>query len=54
MKNKKVRINLLDIKTGKTFYKEFETEFERDKFIRKLKFSKKIKVIETYKDDWED
>lgn len=42
----KVKLKLLDLITGKTFYKEFKTEFEKDKFKRKLKFSKKLKVVE--------
>ena len=42
----KVYLKLLDLKTMKTFIKEFETEFKRDKFIRKLKYSKKLKVLE--------
>ena len=35
----------------KFFEKEFETEFERDKFIRKLKYSKKIKPLHNYVND---
>ncbi len=35
---------LYDIKTNREFTKEFDTEFDRDKFIRKLKFSKSIFV----------
>lgn len=42
----KIYLKLLDLKTMKTFYKYFETEFERDKFIRKLRFSNRIKVVE--------
>ena len=37
----KIQIRLLDLTTMKEFTKEFATEFERDKFIRKLKYSKK-------------
>lgn len=37
---------LLDITTNKKFFKYFETEFEMDKFKRKLKFSKKLFIIE--------
>lgn len=37
---------LLDLKTMKTFKKYFKTEFERDKFIRKLRYSNRIKVVE--------
>jgi hypothetical protein len=43
------------LKTLKTFKKEFKTEFERDKFKRKLKYSKKIKVVnEENLRCWED
>lgn len=40
-----IYLELIDLKTLKTFIKEFDTEWERDKFARKLKYSKKIKVI---------
>lgn len=41
----KIYLDLMNLETGKTFRKYFETEFERDKFKRKLKYSKKIIVI---------
>lgn len=41
----KIQIRLLDLTTMKEFTKEFATEFERDKFIRKLKYSKKLIVL---------
>ena len=41
-----IYLELLDLKTMKTFKKYFKTEFERDKFIRKLKYSKRLKVLE--------
>ena len=41
-----IYLKLLDLKTMKTFKKYFKTEFERDKFVRKLRFSNKIKVLE--------
>lgn len=47
----KIYLELLNVETMKTFIKYFDTEFERDKFERKLRYSKKIKVIgrdETY------
>ena len=37
---------LKDLLSGKTFFKYFETEFEMDKFKRKLKFSKKLIIME--------
>ena len=41
----KILLKLLDLRTNKVFYKEFDTEFERDKFARKLRYSKNLKVI---------
>lgn len=41
----KVKLKLYDITTGKTFYKYFDTEFEKDKFIRKLRYSKKLMIV---------
>lgn len=40
-----IYLDLYVIKTEKTFRKYFDTEFERDKFRRKLKYSKRIKVV---------
>lgn len=40
-----IKIKLLDLSTNKQFYKQFETEFECDKFVRKLKYSKKLLVL---------
>ena len=37
---------LLDITTNKRFFKYFDTEFEMDKFKRKLHFSKKLVILE--------
>jgi len=46
-------LQLMDITTGNIFFKYFETEYERDKFVRKLKYSKKIKVVnKDYKEDY--
>ena len=38
-------LELIDLSTLKIFKKKFKTEWERNKFERKLKYSKKIKVI---------
>lgn len=46
---KRIKIKLLDLTTGKEFYKYFDTEFERDKFIRKLRYSKKIRLLDDCK-----
>ena len=43
--NEMIYLELIDLKTLKIFKKEFQTEWERDKFANKLKYSKKIKVI---------
>ena len=45
MENKGFKLLLIDISTNKKFYKYFDTEFERDKFARKLRYSKKIFII---------
>lgn len=41
----KVKITLINLKTLEIFEKEFDTEYERDKFREKLKYSKKIKEV---------
>lgn len=38
-------LELYVIDTKKIFKKYFDTEFERDKFARKLRYSKNLKVI---------
>jgi hypothetical protein len=43
----KIYLVLYDLKTEKIFKKYFNTEFERDKFKRKLKYSRRLKVLET-------
>lgn len=42
----KVKLKLINLKTLEIFEKEFDTEFEKDKFKRKLCYSKKLKVVE--------
>ena len=42
----KVKLKLINLKTLQIFEKEFDTEFEKDKFKRKLIYSKKLKVVE--------
>ena len=52
---KKIKLKLIDLTTTKQFYQYFDTEFERKQFIRKLRFSKKIKVIHEIDNvGWED
>lgn len=48
----KLYLLLMDLLTNKQFFKYFETEFEMDKFKRKLKFSNKIMIIEDSRDNW--
>ena len=38
-------LELYDKTTNKSFKKYFDTEFDRDKFVRKLKYSSKLQVI---------
>jgi hypothetical protein len=40
-----IYLDLIDLKTLKVFRKEFATEWDRDKFARKLRYSKKLKVV---------
>ena len=42
----KLYLLLMDITTKKQFFKYFETEYEMDKFKRKLKYSKKLILVE--------
>lgn len=51
MKNK-LYLLLMDLATNKQFFKYFESEFEMDKFKRKLKYSKKIMLIEDSRNNW--
>lgn len=42
----KLYLLLQDLTTKKQFFKYFDTEYDMDKFKRKLKYSKKIVIIE--------
>ena len=42
----KLYLYIWDIVSDKKFFKYFDTEFEMDKFKRKLQFSKKLVIIE--------
>jgi len=46
----KIKILLYDIINDKKFFKHFETEYERDKFVARLKYSKKLMLLNDYKD----
>lgn len=50
IKRTKLYLLLQDITSGKQFFKYFETEYEMDKFKRKLKYSKRIMVVEDSRD----
>lgn len=40
-----IKIKLMDIETKRIFYKDFKSEFERDKFRRKLRYAKHIMEV---------
>lgn len=42
----KLYLYILDTLSNKKFFKYFETEYEMDKFKRKLHFSKKLVILE--------
>ena len=46
MKKTKIFLVLYNRETKRQFTKYFDTEFEKDKFKRKLKFSTKVFVVE--------
>ena len=48
--NRKIWLVLLNVDTLKRFTKYFETEFEKDTFKRKIKYSGKLIVIEDSSD----
>lgn len=37
---------IMDLRTNKQFFKYFETEYELDKFKRRIKYSDKLEIIE--------
>ena len=43
-----IKVLLLNLENGKTFDKNFKCEFDKDKFIRKLRYSKKLKLVKDY------
>lgn len=48
----KLYLVIYDNTTGKTFKKYFESEFEMDKFKRKLNYSKKLSIIKDSRQDF--
>ena len=47
---KKLYLLVINLDTHKQFFKYFDTEWEMDKFKRKLKYSKKLMVVEDSKE----
>ena len=47
---KKLYLLVINLDTHKQFFKYFETEWEMDKFKMKLKYSKKLMIIEDSRD----
>lgn len=48
----KLYLELYDITTKKTFKKYFDSEYEMDKFIRKLEYSRKLMIIKDSREDY--
>lgn len=43
-----IYLEIINLKTLKTFKKYFKTDYDRQKFLNKLKYSKKLKVINSF------
>lgn len=43
-----IYLELIDLRTMKSFKKYFETEYDRQKFMNKIKYSKHLKIINSY------
>lgn len=48
----KLYLTLLDLNTNKTFKKYFNCEYDMDKFINKLKYSRKLVVVHDSREDY--
>lgn len=48
-----IKVKVKDLKTKKEFYKYFETEFQKDNYIRKSVYFKNIIIIDKCK-EYED
>lgn len=46
MQRNNIYLRLYDLEKSKEFIKHFETEFEKDKFKRKLRYSRKIMIVD--------
>lgn len=47
-----IYLKLLDLTVMKSFIKYFDTEYEKEKFKNKLKYSKKLMVIKDSREDY--
>lgn len=45
-----IKLKIYNKKTGKIFFKEFDTEFERDKYVRKSKYFKNLIILEDHQE----
>ena len=46
MQRNNIYLRLYDIEKQKEFVKHFECEFDKDKFKRKLRYSRKIMIVD--------
>ena len=51
MKKDKIYLILLDRKSNKSFKKYFDTEFSKDKFKRRMYYSKRLIVLKDSKNE---
>lgn len=49
----KLYLILLDLNTNKKFTKYFKTEYDMDKFIQKLKYSRKLFVVKDSREEYD-
>ena len=49
---KKIVLKIYDKKNDRVFFKEFQTEFERDKYIRRSKYFKNLIVMKNNIDEY--
>ena len=49
---KKIVLKIYDKKNDRVFFKEFQTEFERDKYLRRSKYFKNLIVMKSNIDEY--
>lgn len=49
---KKIVLKIYDKKNDRVFFKEFQTEFERDKYLRRSKYFKNLIVMKNSIDEY--